>query len=546
MVRKTWKEACDQWGEEEIRIAALAAIERPDGKFRIVFDGTHFVLVNGNIKVRDAADFPSHGDQQSILGQARADGGPFFGLTYDVEGAHRIIRVAPEDWPKLGCRAIATRDLYDFNTCGTFGVNSAGMWFGRYFAALTRASHYILGRRNALYHIVMADDGNAIAKGDRGFRSLWLLFIFLEALGTPIKWTKVHGGPGYETLGLWVDLATFSLGISEKRRGWCVKWLKSLEEDKRAKVQDFREGLGRIGFAAGPLWRLRTFLGPAYAWAAACPPLLTLALPMLILITVKFLRLGFERARVLPCYLPCPLKRDIIRFDAKAQGDDVAIGGWRSDATSTREAAWYAVTITRKSAPWVWSRGEPFRTIASLELLAALISMLYLVRENEFITTGAQIFVHGFTDNQGNQHVINKNLCTKMPIAAILMELNLVAESRGVVVSLEWVPRLQNEEADALTNGDYSLFDADKRVNVDIENTEFIAMRELLTAAEEYEKALQAQKEAKAKEKSPPRADTPGKGKRRRSSPTTAPAKGRPSGLPQWKRRVPLKERDPW
>ena len=72
-----------------------------------------------------------------------------------------------------------------------------------------------MGRRNALYHIVMADDGNALAKGDRGFRALWLLFIFLEALGTPITWTKVHGGPSYEMLGLWVDLASFSLGISE-------------------------------------------------------------------------------------------------------------------------------------------------------------------------------------------------------------------------------------------------------------------------------------------------------------------------------------------
>ena len=42
-------------------------------------------------------------------------------------------------------------------------------------------------------------------------------------------------------------------------------------------------------------------------------------------------------------------------------------------------AAWYAVTLTRRNAKWAFSRGEPYRTIASLELCAVLMAVKVLV-----------------------------------------------------------------------------------------------------------------------------------------------------------------------
>ena len=84
----------------------------------------------------------------------------------------------------------------------------------------------------------------------------------------------------------------------------------------------------------------------------------------------------------------CPLKildlGEVFRLDAKAEGENVAIGGWRCvGATNTMKAKWFAVKLNRRNAPWAFARGEAFRTIASLELLGVLVSVMVLMPEDE-------------------------------------------------------------------------------------------------------------------------------------------------------------------
>ena len=43
-----------------------------------------------------------------------------------------------------------------------------------------------------------------------------------------------------------------------------------------------------------------------------------------------------------------------------------------------------------------------------------------------------------------------------------------------------WVPRLENEEADALTNWDFRHFDPARRLDVDLQKLEFGVLNELL------------------------------------------------------------------
>ena len=74
---------------------------------------------------------------------------------------------------------------------------------------------------------------------------------------------------------------------------------------------------------------------------------------------------------------------EVFRLDAKAQGNDVAIGGWRGQqGRPTKEAVWFAVALNRQNAPWAFARGETFRVIASLELLGALVSVMVLLPEH--------------------------------------------------------------------------------------------------------------------------------------------------------------------
>ena len=62
------------------------------------------------------------------------------------------------------------------------------------------------------------------------------------------------------------------------------------------------------------------------------------------------------------------------RTDASAEGETVTVGGYQSHTDSGlpiaySEAKWYLLTLDRKCAPWAYERGEPFRSIASLQLL---------------------------------------------------------------------------------------------------------------------------------------------------------------------------------
>ena len=153
------------------------------------------------------------------------------------------------------------------------------------------------------------------------------------------------------------------------------------------------------------------------------------------------------------------------RADARADGDDVVIGGWLSqDGRSTWEASWFSVRITRKAFPWIWCRGEPGRNIAALELLATLFCVV-LFADN---FKGSEIAITGLTDNKGNSQALAKFMTTKFPLSAVLMELAawIPCISGGKGLSLLWVPRLQNEEADALSNEHFADFDPAKRITV--------------------------------------------------------------------------------
>ena len=179
---------------------------------------------------------------------------------------------------------------------------------------------------------------------------------------------------------------------------------------------------------------------------------------------------------------------ELFRLDAKAEGEDVAVGGWLSRGVSrTWDAPWFAVKLNRRNAPWAFSRGEAFRTIASLELLGALIGLMVLgpkpIYDKEFIAT---LLLTCGTDNRSNSFLLDRMITTKYPLGVVLMELAAQSQVRGVSLRARWIPRLQNEEADALTNSDFSAFDPAKRLEVDLATLDFRLLHELFAAGDSY------------------------------------------------------------
>ena len=70
--------------------------------------------------------------------------------------------------------------------------------------------------------------------------------------------------------------------------------------------------------------------------------------------------------------------------------------------------------------------------------------------------------------------------------------------AKNLHLELDWVPRAQNEEADALTNHDYSAFSADRRLNINPEDLGLMIMPELLGVAEDLYKDIVARRSRKA------------------------------------------------
>jgi hypothetical protein len=93
---------------------------------------------------------------------------------------------------------------------------------------------------------------------------------------------------------------------------------------------------------------------------------------------------------------------------------------------------------------------------------------------------------------------------TKYPLGLILIELAHQLSARRMALWAECVPRLQNKEADALTNSDFRHLRAENRIHVAIESLRFGVLDRLLESGEAYfaetEAAKLAFKERRAQE----------------------------------------------
>ena len=92
--------------------------------------------------------------------------------------------------------------------------------------------------------------------------------------------------------------------------------------------------------------------------------------------------------------------------------------------------------------------------------------------------------------------MVDKLLTTKFPLGVILMEVAHQLHLRRAILRAEWVPRLQNEEADALTNGDYRHFTASNRIHVDFGKLKFGVLDALLKEGLDYYDEVEAKKAA--------------------------------------------------
>jgi hypothetical protein len=505
MYKCTLAQARAKFGSR-LRIAAQGAVEKLGADvltWRIVHDATHGVKVNHDVKPRDQLVVPTAAEAiTSMIMAASERPGVHMSLMMDIKKAHRRFVHLEEDRGLLACRSNpsppgsqSSPDLVDedqiwINRCGTFGVASAAYWWGRLASGIGRLV-FELWEHQFAFQFLYADDVRFTSWGPDKYRTILRGLILWLLVGAPMSWNKVRGGLSMEWLGYHLDFVGYRVGISLARCQWLIVWGEQILANGSVLARHLSCGLGRIGFASSALHWLKPFMAPLYAWVAAAPGGSLLNLPRMCRIVLMWLVEQLKAGRhLVDCSRPRVEAGELFRTDAKGDPSKVVLGGWRSQGgTSTKEAEWFSLVITSDQAPWLFketSRGiSSSPTISSGELLATMMAL-----EVFPLSKGSQkgkVRITGLTDNLGNSFITKKYLTTKMPVAALLMQLSLHLAAKDVELSLDWIPREENVEADALTNEDYSLFTMANRIDVSLANLDIGLMLQLIASWDELD-----------------------------------------------------------
>jgi hypothetical protein len=115
-------------------------------------------------------------------------------------------------------------------------------------------------------------------------------------------------------------------------------------------LRELGEVLGRLGFGSTVWENTRPLLGPIYAWVTALPKGALLQIPAVIQLILGFwLQVYSDGPIRVSCGTWQEPQEELFRADAKAEGDDVAIGGWLcAGGLAPADAPWFAMKITRK------------------------------------------------------------------------------------------------------------------------------------------------------------------------------------------------------
>ena len=198
-------------------------------------------------------------------------------------------------------------------------------------------------------------------------------------------------------------------GLSDGRTRWASEWCRRFAQQRSVPSGEFREGLGRLGFAATLLTHTRPFLGSLYSWVAAIPPGCSSEIPPMIMWILTWLAEAFERKIRFHFGRPHHHIGERFRADAKAEGDTIVVGGWElAGCEGTSGARWFSLRLARQDIPWAYVRGDPFRSVSALELLATTLCVL-IFDPREDSTTGAQISLIASSDNQSNGFTFDRS-----------------------------------------------------------------------------------------------------------------------------------------
>ena len=269
-----------------------------------------------------------------------------------------------------------------------------------------------------LLHLIYADDGWLTATGTKFWKKMLMWLFLYELLEIPITWKKVRGGAGVDWIGYHLDVAAFTRGINESERTWILKWVDDKLQQGGVLGRELKSVLGRLSFVAGALRHVRPFLAPLFAWSSSLAGGTFAKFPDAVVILLEFVREEVSRkpVRGLEPLLASPT--DIFRVDAKAAGEEIVIGGWDlGTAHRCLGLVGFPSSSTVGTPHGRTCRGDPFRSIATLELIGVLAAVMVLAPDASWAKGDSTVTLSALTDNLGNTHVLKKFASSRYPLS---------------------------------------------------------------------------------------------------------------------------------
>eukprot|EP00435_Cladocopium_sp_Y103_P050988 s1843_g15.t1 len=477
---------------DNLRIASMAAITKPDGSVRPLHDATHSVMVNHEILYQDKIDCPGPAEIASIVREATETMEAPFCVSADIKAAHRLVKVRRADWGFLCCRADSTSDTVWVNHTGTFGVSSAPFWWAKLAGLLGRFVGYMFHQR-WMMQMIYVDDLHGVFVGPQKFLFLWIWVLAYELAGTPFGYHKFKGGYASEFVGFHIRYDQAEVGISVKRGDWLMSWIKDVRTNRYVvTARDFAEFLGRLGFISQLITWLKPRLAPLFAWSAVTAKGTVGRLPDTIIITLEYIEAELAKETYLvSTKRPVVLPGERFRTDAKCTDTYVVLAGWEMET-----GRWFSLRLSAEQVPFLFKpdRGSQWAS-TSAELLATLTALhtfgwLAPCKERKTLDV-----IFAGTDNSANESLSVKRSTTKWPLMGINMQLSSSLAAARLTLGLRWRPREQNTEADQLTNEDYTGFSEDLRVLVSWDDLDLPILKMLLKTRDDFVEAREREKE---------------------------------------------------
>ena len=105
MTRTTVRKAPEEYGDA-LNIASTGAIAKKGrtDEVRVIYDGSHGLDLNPNIKVRGQVRFPTAADAKCVMTEIGDEGGPHYSIHIDFRKAHRRVPTLRKEWGRQACQ----------------------------------------------------------------------------------------------------------------------------------------------------------------------------------------------------------------------------------------------------------------------------------------------------------------------------------------------------------------------------------------------------------------------------------------------------------